>query len=66
VSVRAARESAGEPDEEGWVTVTLPVESEDVAYGQLFALGPEAEVLAPVGLRERFAGAARRMTDRYR
>ncbi|WP_405481782.1 helix-turn-helix transcriptional regulator [Streptomyces sp. NBC_00009] len=66
VSVRAARESAGEPDEEGWVTVTLPVESEDVAYGQLFALGPEAEVLAPAGLRERFAGAARRMADRYR
>ncbi|MCX4645895.1 helix-turn-helix transcriptional regulator [Streptomyces sp. NPDC055059] len=66
VSVRAARESAGEPDEEGWVTVTLPVESEDVAYGQLFALGPEAEVLAPAGLRERFADAARRTADRYR
>ncbi|RFC75533.1 WYL domain-containing protein [Streptomyces sp. AcE210] len=66
VSVRAARESAGEPDEEGWVTVTLPVESEDVAYGQLFALGPEAEVLAPAGLRERFAEAARRTADRYR
>ncbi|MFI8787964.1 helix-turn-helix transcriptional regulator [Streptomyces sp. NPDC055105] len=66
VSVRAARESAGEPDEEGWVTVTLPVESEDVAYGQLFALGPEAEVLAPAGLRARFADAARRTADRYR
>ncbi|MFB7995650.1 helix-turn-helix transcriptional regulator [Streptomyces sp. NPDC056002] len=66
VSVRAARESAGEPDDEGWVTVTLPVESEDVAYGQLFALGPEAEVLAPAGLRERFADAARRTADRYR
>ncbi|MCX5081268.1 helix-turn-helix transcriptional regulator [Streptomyces sp. NPDC056121] len=66
VSVRAARESAGEPDEEGWVTVTLPVESEDVAYGQLFALGPEAEVLAPAALRERFAEAARRTADRYR
>ncbi|WP_405601483.1 MULTISPECIES: helix-turn-helix transcriptional regulator [unclassified Streptomyces] len=66
VSVRAARESAGEPDEEGWVTVTLPVESEDVAYGQLFALGPDAEVLAPSGLRERFADAARRTADRYR
>ncbi|MFC9611248.1 helix-turn-helix transcriptional regulator [Streptomyces sp. NPDC056938] len=66
VSVRAARESAGEPDEEGWVTVTLPVESEDVAYGQLFALGPEAEVLAPAGLRARFADAARRTAGRYR
>lgn len=48
------------------MTVTLPVESEDVAYGQLFALGPEAEVLAPSGLRERFADAARRTADRYR
>ncbi|MFE5027167.1 helix-turn-helix transcriptional regulator [Streptomyces sp. NPDC056656] len=65
-SVRAARESAGEPDEEGWVTVTLPVESEDVAYGQLFGLGPEAEVVAPAALRDRFAEAARRMADRYR
>ncbi|MFF1691980.1 MULTISPECIES: helix-turn-helix transcriptional regulator [unclassified Streptomyces] len=65
-SVRAARESAGEPDGEGWVTVTLPVESEDVAFGQLFGLGPEAEVVAPAALRERFAEAARRLADRYR
>ncbi|MFG3363687.1 helix-turn-helix transcriptional regulator [Streptomyces sp. NPDC090032] len=65
-SVRAARESAGEPDGEGWVTVTLPVESEDIAFGQLFGLGPEAEVVAPAALRERFAEAARRLADRYR
>ncbi|WP_431313279.1 WYL domain-containing protein [Streptomyces antnestii] len=36
-----------------------------VAYGQLFALGPDAEVVAPAGLRERIAEAARRMADRY-
>ncbi|MEU8483060.1 YafY family protein [Streptomyces sp. NPDC048641] len=65
-SVRAARESAGEPDGEGWVTVTLPVESEDIAFGQLFGLGPEAEVVAPAALRERFAEAALRLADRYR
>ncbi|RVU26284.1 YafY family transcriptional regulator [Streptomyces antnestii] len=64
-SVAAARESAGEPDGQGWVTVTVPVESEEVAYGQLFALGPDAEVVAPAGLRERIAEAARRMADRY-
>lgn len=58
--------AAGEPDGEGWITVTLPVESADVAYGQLLALGPEAEVLSPACLRERFATAARRMASRYR
>ncbi|MEU4897008.1 WYL domain-containing protein [Streptomyces sp. NPDC044780] len=58
--------SAGEPDGEGWITVTLPVESAEVAYGQLLALGPEAEVLSPAPLRERFATAARRMASRYR
>ncbi|MEU6661440.1 YafY family protein [Streptomyces sp. NPDC046821] len=66
VSARAARESAGEPDDQGWVTVTVPVESEDIAYTQLLGLGPDAEVIGPQALRERFAEAARRMADRYR
>jgi predicted DNA-binding transcriptional regulator YafY len=47
------------------VTVTLPVESLDVAYEQLLALGPECEVLEPAALRARFADAARRMAARY-
>jgi predicted DNA-binding transcriptional regulator YafY len=47
------------------VTVTLPVESEEVAHTQLRMLGPEAEVLAPESLRERFAGDARRMAGLY-
>ncbi|MER5885221.1 WYL domain-containing protein [Streptomyces sp. NPDC001941] len=57
--------AAGEPDGEGWVTVRLPVESADVAYAQLFALGPDAEVLEPGELRARFAADARRMSGRY-
>ncbi|MFI0819124.1 helix-turn-helix transcriptional regulator [Streptomyces sp. NPDC021098] len=57
--------SAGEPDGEGRITVTLPVESAEVAYAQLLSLGPEAEVLSPPELRERFAVAARRMAERY-
>ncbi|WP_372347858.1 helix-turn-helix transcriptional regulator [Streptomyces sp. KL116D] len=64
-SAREAMESAGAAGPDGRVTVTLPVESEDVAYTQLMALGPEAEVLAPEGLRERFALAARRMRGWY-
>ncbi|MEV1018750.1 WYL domain-containing protein [Streptomyces sp. NPDC050264] len=64
-SAREAMESAGAADADGRVTVTMPVESEDVAYTQLMALGPEAEVVAPVALRERFALAARRMGGWY-
>ncbi|AJE40371.1 helix-turn-helix transcriptional regulator [Streptomyces nodosus] len=62
---REALEGAGAPDERGRVTVTLPVESEEVAHGQLTALGPEAEVLAPEGLRARFASDARRLAGLY-
>lgn len=49
--------AASAPDELGRVTLTLPVESLDVAYGQLLGLGPEAEVLEPPELRARFAEA---------
>ncbi|MBW1601594.1 YafY family transcriptional regulator [Streptomyces sp. JJ66] len=52
-------------DANGTVTVTLPVESHDVAFSQLLALGPEAEVLAPPALRARFAAASRAMAARY-
>ncbi len=64
----AAREAlgrAGEPDGRGWVRVTLPVESEEVAFTQLTALGAEVEVLEPGGLRERFAAEAARLAEVY-
>lgn len=60
-----ALESAGPADAAGRVTITLPVESEEVAYSQLLALGPEAEVLEPSSLRARFAEAAARMRGLY-
>ncbi|MEU9119232.1 WYL domain-containing protein [Streptomyces sp. NPDC048506] len=60
-----AAQAGGGPDEHGRLTVTLPVESADVAYAQLLALGPEGEVLAPPELRERFAAAARRTAALY-
>ncbi|MBV7248762.1 YafY family protein [Streptomyces sp. MW-W600-10] len=62
----AALAAASEPDPDGWRTLTLPVESPDVAYGQLLALGPELEVLAPESLRLRFAAAAERLHEMYR
>ncbi|MER6958629.1 WYL domain-containing protein [Streptomyces sp. NPDC000618] len=65
VAARDALAAAGQPDERGWTTVTLQVESEEVAYTQLTALGPEAEVLSPATLRERFAADAVRLTALY-
>ncbi|KOV57440.1 transcriptional regulator [Streptomyces sp. NRRL WC-3618] len=65
VTARDALSAAGDPDEQGRVTVTLAVESAEVAHTQLAALGPEAEVLAPPELRERFARDARRLAALY-
>jgi len=57
----AARESAGTPDADGWVRVTIPVESFDQAAIDLLLLGGEAEVVKPRELRRRVAAAARTM-----
>ncbi|WP_037678943.1 YafY family protein [Streptomyces albus] len=57
-AAREALAAAGQPDGQGRITVTLPVESLDVAHDQLLALGPEAELLEPPELRARFAEAA--------
>ena len=64
-SAREALEAAGAPDGDGRVTVTLAVESEEVAHGQLASLGPEVEVLAPESLRTRFAQDAIRLARLY-
>jgi predicted DNA-binding transcriptional regulator YafY len=64
-AARRALVAAGPPGADGWVTVTLPVESAEVAHSQLRALGPEAEVLAPDELRARCAADARRLAALY-
>jgi predicted DNA-binding transcriptional regulator YafY len=61
----ALAESTGRDGPDGHVTLTLPVESEEVAHAQLTALGPEAEVLAPASLRRRLAADARRLAALY-
>ncbi|MFI0904854.1 helix-turn-helix transcriptional regulator [Streptomyces sioyaensis] len=61
----ARAQAAGGPDEQGRLTVTLPVESAEVAYAQLLSLGPEGEILAPGELRARMAAAARRTAAQY-
>ncbi|MFJ4947453.1 hypothetical protein ACIP6J_03905, partial [Streptomyces sp. NPDC088760] len=58
-----ARYSAcGPPAGPGWVTVTLPAESQEVAHGPLTALGPQAEV--PAGAVRGGHGPVHRLTIR--
>ncbi|MFI1826901.1 helix-turn-helix transcriptional regulator [Streptomyces sp. NPDC020412] len=64
-AARDALAAADGPDTAGELTVTLPVESHEVAYAQLMTLGPDVEVLAPAELRATFAAAAERMAARY-
>lgn len=64
-AAQAAAEAAEPPDGQGWVRTLLPVESLDVAYSQLQALGPQVEVLAPAELRARMREAATRLLALY-
>ena len=57
VGAHALRETGGEPDEDGWSMVELPVESGGPALGQLLRFGPEPRVLAPADLRAQVAEA---------
>lgn len=59
--MEAARESADVPDADGWVRITIPIESIDQAAIDLLLLGTEAEILKPRELRRRIATAARDM-----
>ncbi|KDN87780.1 transcriptional regulator [Kitasatospora cheerisanensis KCTC 2395] len=58
--------AAAPPDAAGRVTLELAVESEEIAFAELSSLGAEAEVLAPSGLRARFARQARALAACYR
>ncbi|MFP4514377.1 MAG: helix-turn-helix transcriptional regulator [Acidimicrobiales bacterium] len=55
VAARIGTDTAGDPDPDGWRRLELPVESEEVAAGQLPALGSGVEVLAPLSLRRHLA-----------
>lgn len=62
---QAALQSASSPDLDGWIEVSLPIESEEIALSQLLQFGPHAHVLAPATLRRRLADAAAAMAAAY-
>ncbi|MEO3868194.1 transcriptional regulator [Nonomuraea sp. B12E4] len=53
--VTAALAAAGEPDPEGWLTLTVPVESLTHARWLLLRMGTDVEVLGPPELRAMMA-----------
>lgn len=63
-AANAALADASPPDADGWVTVELAVESEEVALDQLVGLGAGVEVLAPATLRAAFAATGRAIATR--
>ncbi|RBQ17937.1 transcriptional regulator [Spongiactinospora rosea] len=63
-TVQAAAETAT-PEPDGWTRVSLPIESDEQAVGDLLRLGPDAEVIAPRRLRERMAEALAATAGHY-
>ncbi len=64
--VAEGAERSAEPDEaEGWIRVTIPIESVEHAASQLLGLGADAQALQPPALRERIAETLRQMAALY-
>lgn len=63
-AAREALDVAGPPDAEGWTTLTVEVESVEIAAHQLLALGGHVEALDPPELRRRLRDAGQSMADR--
>jgi predicted DNA-binding transcriptional regulator YafY len=57
--------TATKPEADGWMRVTVPIESVEDAGREFLRLGPEAEVLEPAELREVLTGAAQRLAAIY-
>src|SRR6267142_2687185 len=62
---RSAAETATPPDADGWLSVTIPIESLDRAASGLIALGADAEVVEPLELRERFVTTVQELVRLY-
>ena len=62
--VEAARASA-QPDDDGWLRVTVPVEAPVQALADLFRLAPDVEILSPEELRRQMVETLAALTRLY-
>ena len=63
--VTAAIDATARPEEGGWVTAVVPIESLQHAQSSFLGLGAEVEILAPENLRARMAHAAAALAQLY-
>ena len=63
--MRAAAETSGKPDRNGWVRCRLPLESIDYGVRELMRLGEEVVVIGPPDLRAKLAEIASRIAMRH-
>jgi predicted DNA-binding transcriptional regulator YafY len=64
--MKAAAETASEPDRRGWIRCRLPLESIDFGVRQLLQLGDDVIVLGPAELRTQLAETAHRIAKAHR
>ncbi|HTS20392.1 MAG TPA: YafY family protein [Casimicrobiaceae bacterium] len=62
---QAVAQTATEPDEQGRVQCTIPIESVEYGVRELLRLGGEVEVIGPAPLRERMAQLLSEMLRNY-
>jgi len=63
--IAAAAKTASEPDQRGWITCTIPLESADYGIRELMRLGVEAEIVSPESLRIQMAQTLRDALRHY-
>lgn len=64
--IEAVDATATDPDDGGWVTAIVPIESLEHAKSEFLRLGAEAEILTPDALRTQMAAIARSLAGIYR
>jgi predicted DNA-binding transcriptional regulator YafY len=62
---RAVADTATDPDPDGWVTATVPIENLNHAHRTFLGFGAEVEVLAPAALRTMIAASVTALTRTY-
>jgi predicted DNA-binding transcriptional regulator YafY len=63
--IKTAKAEAGPPDEEGWVTLTLPFEYLEEARERILGFGGAMEVLEPYALRRSIMDFAEQIVNFY-
>jgi predicted DNA-binding transcriptional regulator YafY len=64
-TIRALRATASPPDQDGWVTAIVPIESAENAQSEFLRLGADVEIIEPPELRARISDVARGLAAIY-